>query len=365
MDWQQLVRPEVARMQGYNPGPPLEELKARLGLERLDELGTNENAWGPSPRVQEVLEREMARLSRYPDASCLELRRALARRQGLEVEQVLVGNGADDLLALIGLAFLRPGEGAVMAGLTFPIYRKVVAMMGGRPVEVPLDADYRHDPEAMRAALEPGTRMVFVCNPNNPTATAVQGARLEALVRDMPPGCLAVLDLVYQDFARPELRLDGAALVREGLPVIVLGSFSKLYGLAGLRIGYALAPAPLVEALGKLRQPFSVNRLAQAAALAALEDEPYLESVLERTRRGKEQLAQGFARLGLAYTDSQTNFFMVDLGREADPVCKEILQRGVMIRSLAVWGAPTCARVTVGTEQENRHLLAALEDALS
>jgi histidinol-phosphate aminotransferase len=250
-----------------------------------------------------------------------------------------------------------------MADLTFPVYRKVVGLVGGRPVQVPL-RNYAHDLEALAAAVTDRTKLVFLCNPNNPTGTALPGPAQEAFIRALPEHVAVILDEVYLDFTDPAQLPDTLGLIRAGRPVISIRSFSKLYGLAGLRIGYALADPELIVALTKVKEPFAVNRLAQAGALAALGDETYRERTIRLTLQGRDFLAAAFRAQGLACPDSQTNFVMVDLGREAGPVCEGLLRRGLFVRNLAAWGASTCLRITVGTEEQNRRLVQAVAEIL-
>ncbi len=359
-----LIRRPVGAMAGYNPGPAPEELAAKLGLPAMVELGTNENPFGPSPRALLAIQAELGRANRYPDPLCQPLREALARRHGLVPDNVVVANGADNLLTLLALAFLEPGQEVVMADLTFPMYRKMVALAGAVPREVPL-YQLTHDLAALAAAVTPRTRLLLVCNPNNPTGTMVEPGALLDFAQALPPQVILVLDEAYVDFAAPEKRTDLLPLVAAGRPVLCLESFSKLHGLAGLRVGYALGPFELIAALGKVREPFAVNRLAQAAALAALDDEEFRARVVAETTRQKALLYREFAALGLACRESEANFVFVDLGARAEAVVAGLARRGVLVRGLGPWGAPTCARITVGTPEQNRQLLAALRAALA
>lgn len=359
-----MVRKDVLEMAGYNPGPPLDELIKELGLESMDEMGTNENAWGPSPKVVEAVTRAMARAQRYPEASCLGLKKALARQHGVGIEMISVANGADNLLSLLGLTFLNPGDEVVMADITFPIYAKIAQLSGAVVRQVALK-DLRHDLEAMARAVTPKTKLLFICNPNNPTATAVEGAELDAFLDNLPETCLAVVDEVYRDFSEERYWPHTIARIKQGRPVLSLGSFSKLHGLAGLRVGYALGPAELIAALDKVREPFAVNRLAQAAAEASLEDLEYRRFIISETQKGIAYLGAELNAMGVACPKSQTNFLYVDLGRPSQAVCGELLKRGVMIRSMEVWGAPDCARITVGTREQNDRLLSVLKEVLA
>lgn len=364
MDLKQLVRPEVLAMAGYHPGPSLEELCLQYGLPRIIELGTNENAWGSSPLAQKAIQKELERVERYPDPSAARLRAALAKQHGISPEMIVVANGADNLLGIIVSTFLRPGDEAIAADLTFPVYRKVVALAGARLTEAPLK-NYTHDLSAMAAAVGPSTRLLFLCNPNNPTGTAVDPAELMGFIRALPEHVVCVLDEVYIQFAEQSLWPDSMAILREARPVISLGSFSKLYGLAGLRVGYAMAPPDLAFELAKVKEPFAANSLAQAGALAALADEDFRRLTVENNATEREFLARGLAGLNLAAAKSQTNFLFVDLGREAGPTCQALLRAGVLVRPMTVWGAPNCIRVTTGTREQNQMFLDALAKVLA
>lgn len=357
------ARGVLKRLEPYVPGKPVEEVQASYGLTRVIKMASNENPWGPSPKALDAVRRELDRVAMYPEGSCVELRRALAKRLGVAQEMITVSNGGDNVLLMIAHAFVEPGDQVVMATPTFPVYRAATLLMGGEPVEVPL-RDFTHDLEAMAMAVGPRTKAVVVCNPNNPTGTVVRRAELEAFLEEIPPRVLVVLDEVYADFAQAKDFPDGVELIRSGRPVLSVRSFSKLYGLAGLRVGYGIGPVELIEALNRVREPFPVNRLAQSAALAALEDEEFRERVLRDTSRGREELASELRAMGLRCLDSHTNFLFVDLGRDSQEVFEALLSRGIVIRPGKIWKTPTWCRITVGRPEENHELLSALRDVL-
>jgi histidinol-phosphate aminotransferase len=358
-----LTRPILDQLAPYIPGKPVEEVQREYGLRDIIKMASNENPWGTSPRALEAMREELQRVSQYPEGSCLDLRQALARRLGVTEEMVTLSNGADNVLMMIPQAFVEPGEEVVMATPTFPIYKAATLLMGGVPVEVPL-RQFTHDLQAMGAAVGPRTKIVIVCNPNNPTGTMVTQGELGALLARLPSGVLLVLDEVYGDFASSADFPDAMGLIRAGRPVLSVRSFSKLYGLAGARVGYAVGPADLIQGLNRVREPFPVNRLAQMGALAALEDEGFRARVLSETERGRELLSLRFKELGLRCLISHTNFLFLDLGRDAQAVHEALLRRGIIIRPGKTWQTPTWCRITVGTPEQNKRLIGALAEVL-
>lgn len=351
-------------MEHYVPGKPVEEVKARYGLSRVIKMASNENPWGPSPKALEAARQELEQVAMYPEGSCAELRRALAERLGVSQEMITVSNGGDNVLMMIAQAFLEPGDRVVMANPTFPVYRTACLLMGGEPVEVPLK-EFTHDLHAMSKAAAAGARMVVICNPNNPTGTIVSSKELKDFLNNLPDEVLVVLDEVYGDFADVEDFPDGVELIMQGKPVISVRSFSKLYGLAGLRVGYGIGPEELIGALNKVREPFPVNRVAQAAAMGALEDREFREKVLRKTREGRAELASALRKMGLRCLDSHTNFLFVDLGKDSEEVFQALLARGIIIRPGKMWNTPTWCRITVGRPEENKELVKALYEILN
>jgi histidinol-phosphate aminotransferase len=358
-----LARSVLEQLKPYVPGKPVEEVRREYGLDEIVKMASNENPWGTSPMAMEAMKEEVAQAFQYPEGSCLDLRQSLAERLNLEEEMITVSNGADNVLMMIVQAFIEPGEEVIMACPTFPVYRSSVSLMGGVPVEVPLQA-FTHDLEAMNAAMTDRTKAVFICNPNNPTGTVVNSKILEDSLSRLPADVLMVLDEVYGDFASPEVLPDALEWIRQGKRVISVRSFSKLYGLAGLRVGYAAAPSTFIEALNRVREPFPVNRLAQVAALAALKDQAFSEYVIAETRREKDELAQGLGKMGMRCLPSHTNFMFVDLGIDAQAVFEALLKRGIIIRPGGIWGTPTWCRITIGTQEQNRKVVKALEEVV-
>ncbi len=364
MDIRPLVPEWIRTLQPYPPGKPIEELERELGIAGSIKLASNENPLGPSRRALAAITAALPRLHLYPDGSAFYLRRALAERLRVSAEEILVGNGSNEIIELVVRTFLRPRDEAVMADQAFVIYRMVTQAVAAIPRVVPLRA-FTHDLEAMAEAVTPRTRLVFVANPNNPTGTMVGRDAWRAFLRALPPRqLLVVADDAYADYVEhPEYpdtitdRGDGS------VPVITLRTFSKLYGLAGLRIGYAVAPAPVIEAMQRIRQPFNVNALALVAAQAALDDAEHVRRTLEVNRQGMTTLTDAFRRMDLPFVPSVTNFVLVRVGRGL-AVYEALLRRGVIVRPMDGYGFPEHIRVTIGLPEENARFLAALEDAL-
>jgi histidinol-phosphate aminotransferase len=358
------VRPPHLRgLDRYEPGLPIEQVQALSGLSSVVKLASNENPFGPSPRALEALQRALPRLHRYPDGPASALRRALGERYGFGEAQVAIGNGSTDLIDLLARAFLGPGDDAVISEQAFARFGQVVHARNGGARLVPMRGAV-HDLEAMAAAVGPNTRLVYVANPNNPTGTWNGKRAVKALVDALPEGVLLVLDEAYFEYADDPDYPNGLDYIRAGASVIVLRTFSKVYGLAGLRVGYGIAAPEVIESLDSVREPFNSNSLGQAAALAALLDHEHVERAVASNRVEKGRLAAELLRRGLESLPSLANFLCVDLGREAAPVFRSLLQRGVIVRPLTAYALPNALRVSVGTAAENDVFLAALDASL-
>jgi len=358
-DVRSLVPEWVRTLVPYAPGMPIEELERELGIRGSIKLASNENPLGPSTRALAAAAAALPNLHRYPEGSSFYLTRRLAARHGIAPDHILVGNGSNEILELVVRGFLRPGEEAVMADQAFVIYRLVVQAAAGVPRTVPL-RHFTHDLDAMARAVGPRTRLVFLGNPNNPTGTIFRRAAWEAFLAAMPGHVIVVADDAYAEYVEDPDYPDTIAVRGDGsVPVVTLRTFSKLYGLAGLRVGYAVAPPALIEVLGRVRQPFSVNALAQVAACAALDDEEHVRRTLATNREGMAYLAEAFARLGLEYVPSAANFVLVRVG-EGARVYEALLREGVIVRPMDVYGFPAHVRVTVGLPEENARFVEAL-----
>jgi histidinol-phosphate aminotransferase len=353
----------VQRLRPYVPGKAVEEVQRELGLDDVVKLASNENPWGPSPRAVAAIRAAAAGIGHYPDAAGHRLTRALAANWGVAPEQVVLGNGSDEILHYLGVTYLEAGDEVLTGSPSFLRYEAAATLAGAEYVAVPL-ADYRFDLVAMRERLSPRTRLVFIANPNNPTGTVVGRAELERFLDAVPERAVVALDEAYFEYVDDATRVDGLEYVRAGRNVIVLRTFSKIYGLAGLRIGYGMARPEIIAALHQVREPFNVNMLAQEAALASLEDADQVPRARAANAAGRRFLAERLAALGLACVPSQANFVLVNLGREARDVCSVLLRRGVIVRSDPLWELPAHVRVTVGTPEQNDRFLRELAAVL-
>lgn len=348
----------------YQPGKPISELARELGLNEADiiKLASNENPLGISPKAAAAIPRAIAELARYPDGSGYELKQALSAKLGVGAERIVLGNGSNDVLEMAARAFLSPGVKAVYAQHAFAVYPLATQATGAIGVEVPA-RDYGHDLNAMLRAIDDDTGVVFIANPNNPTGTFIEPGAMQAFLRQVPASVLVVLDEAYQEYLPAELQADSVAWLREFPNLVITRTFSKIYGLAGLRLGYALAHERVADLMNRVRQPFNANSIALAAAIPALNDEDFIRRSREVNFAGMALLTEGFKRLELQYIPSQGNFVTVRVGDGAE-VFRRLLRRGVIVRPVAGYGLPQHLRVTIGAEAENERLLEALEESL-
>jgi histidinol-phosphate aminotransferase len=351
----ELAKPFVLTYPAYVPGRPIEDVARDMGLDPLGviKLASNENPFGPSPMAAAAAKRSIDQGHLYPDGGCFALRARLAKFHGLQPDQFVIGNGSNEVIEFLGHVFLNPGDEVVLGLPEFVVYSLVAVLFGAKPVEVPL-VNFRNDLNALARAVTPRTKLVVVATPNNPTGTANSERELLDFVRSLPGTVICVVDEAYTDFAQdpPDIR----PLIREGRNVIGLRTFSKVYGLASLRIGYGYAGSELATLLDRIRQPFNVNAVAQAAAVAALDDQKFVRFCVEETRKGLRRLEAGFAGLGLEFIPSQANFILVRVGDGAR-VFEALQRRGVIVRPVANYGLPEWIRVTAGTADENEKLL--------
>jgi histidinol-phosphate aminotransferase len=364
MDVRAFVPEWVRTLQAYPPGKPIEELERELGIHDSIKLASNENPLGPSPRAVQAIAAALQGLHRYPDGSAFFLSRRLADRHGVSPEQIMVGNGSNELIELVVRTFLRPGDEAVMADQAFIVYKLVTQAVGATPRTVPL-RNFTHDLEAIGDAVTARTRLVFLANPNNPTGTIFSRSDWQSFLEAMRGRqLLVVADDAYAEFVDDPEYPDSVGDRGDGsIPVISLRTFSKLFGLAGLRIGYAVAPAAIIEVMSRIRQPFNVNQLAQVGALAALDDRDHIDRTLANNRAGMQRLCDGFATLGLTFVPSSANFVMVRVGPGAR-VYEALLRQGVIVRPMDFYGFPEHLRVTIGLPAENERFLGALTAVL-
>jgi histidinol-phosphate aminotransferase len=346
----------------YEPGKPISELERELGVTNIVKLASNENPLGMSPRGLDALEAAVAEVALYPDGNGFELKAALQRKFGVRPEQLVLGNGSNDVLDLAARAFLTRGDSAVYSQHGFAVYPIAVLSAGAQGIEVPA-RDFGHDLDAMRAAIRGDTKLVFIANPNNPTGTFIEAAAVKAFVASVPSHVLVVLDEAYTEYLRPELRADTFAWIDEFPNLVITRTFSKAYGLAGLRVGYAVAHPGVADLMNRVRHPFNVNSLALAAAAAALDDKEFLARSYALNQAGMRQLTQGFEQLGLSWIPSFGNFVAVKVGPAAR-VYEALLHSGVIVRPIASYGMPEYLRATVGLYDQNQKFLTALGQAL-
>jgi histidinol-phosphate aminotransferase len=362
--WESLANEHILGIAPYEPGKPIEELERELGIHDAIKLASNENPLPPSDRVRKAIVDALADLNRYPDGSGYYLRQALAKKHGVAPEQVVLGNGSNELIELLVRAFLRPGDEAVVPHPSFVVYPMIVQAAGGVRVMVMLK-DYRLDLEAMARAITPLTKMVFIANPNNPTATIVTADEVEHFMDRLPERTIVVFDEAYIEFALGPDFPDALSYVKQGRKAVVLRTFSKAASLAGLRIGYGIADADAIALMNRIRQPFNVNTLGQAAAAAALEDDAHVLECVRMIEAGRHFLYDEFKSLGLRYVPSRANFVLVDVGRSAAAIYQKLLHEGVIVRPMTAFGMETTLRITVGTPSENRKLVKALKTVLA
>ena len=353
------AHPWLRDLVSYEPGKPIEDVARELGLKpsEIIKLASNENPLGPSPKALAAMREMLERAHFYPDGGSYYLREAIAQKFGFTRGHIILGCGSNEIIEFIGKAFLNPGDEIVTARHAFVVYKLMATLFGATTVEVP-DPNYAHDLEAMAAAITPKTREVFIANPNNPTGTLLSQDEIDRFMEKVPEHVIVVFDEAYYEFL--ENPPDTLKFVREGRNVVVLRTFSKIQGLASLRIGYGIAKPELVDVLQKTRQPFNVNGIAQAGALAGLLDDEHQRRTREITIEGREFMQREFARLGLEFVPSFANFVLVRVG-DGKAVFQALLKRGIIVRDMNSYGLPRWIRVSIGTRAQNERFLAELE----
>ena len=341
----ELIRPSVKEIEDYVPGKTPKE-------PGVVKLASNENPFGPSPKALEAIARESKNLQIYPDQKSILLREALAKKLGVSDNCIICGNGSDDLMQVLGATYLNPGDEVIVSKNTFSVYELIAKIFDARLVPVDLK-NYELDLEGFARAITPKTKMIFLANPNNPTGTAFSSAEFDALMKKVPDNALVVVDEAYVEFAERKDLPDAIKCVKEGMNVVALRTFSKFYGLAGLRVGYGIARADLIKPMFRTKMPFNVNRLAQAGAVAALEDKSFLEKTYKNNVEGKKYLYSQFDKLGLEHKKTEANFVFVNLKKSADQMFMEMMKKGVIIRPLTSFGFPEAIRVSIGTKEQN------------
>lgn len=356
MNFADLANPGILTQPVYEPGKPIETVARELGLDpaTIIKLASNENPWGPSPKAVAAAERALREAHLYPDGGYYAMRQKLAQKTGLGMDQFIIGEGSNEIIELLGHAFLSPGVETVMHQSAFIVYKLVTLMFGAKPIEVPLAPGLRQDLRALAAAVTPKTRLVFLASPANPVGATNTEAEIIELAKALPPHAILVFDEAYAEFLdqAPDLR----PLIAEGRKVICLRTFSKIYGLASLRVGYGYAHRDLIAIVQRARQPFNVNGVGVAAALAALDDADFVAKCRAANRAGLAQLGEGFRKQGREFVPGQGNFLLVKVGDGA-AVFDALQKRGVITRPVKGYGLPEWLRVTVGTPEQNERLL--------
>lgn len=359
-----IVPEHIESLVPYPPGKPLCELERELGISKAIKLASNENALGPSPKALEAIRAALPGLHRYPDGGAFYLKNRLVEHLGVDAEQLLVGNGSNELIELLVRTYCGPNAGVVTSECTFVVYRLITSAAGVPFTQVPM-RDLTFDVDAIAERVDDSTRMVFLCNPNNPTGTAFGQAALDRFCARVGDDPIIVLDEAYIEYVPEAERVDALGLVAERPRTVVLRTFSKAYGLAGTRVGYGVTSPALADYVNRVRQPFNVNLLGQVGATASLDDTAHLAAVLDLTEGGKQTIMSGLARLGMSPVPTKTNFILFDTHRVALPLYEAMLRLGVIVRPMHAYGLPNYLRVNMGTMAENARFLAALESVLA
>lgn len=359
-----LVRKNILKVNHYVPGKPIEEVRREFGLADVIKLASNENCFGPSPKALASIRKNLKDINRYPDASSFYLKKKMSRMLGVGEDRLIFGNGSDEIIGLAVRTFIEDGDEIIIARPTFLIYEIASQIHNAVIRQVPLRKDFRYDLVAMKKAVTDKTKMVFIANPDNPTGAYVTRAELNEFLKGLPAGVIVYLDEAYFEFAEYGFKDYPNGLDYLTNPaVIVSRSFSKAYGLAGLRVGYGISNPVLISYMDRVRDPFNVNLLAQAGALAALDDKKFLKKTLSHVAGEKEALYSAFRAMGLEYVKSATNFIIVNVKRDCKDVFNKLLKEGVIVRDMKAWGLDTYIRVTIGTGAENKRFIKALKKA--
>jgi len=365
-----IAAPGVQLLKPYLPGKPVEELERELGISNSIKLASNENPLGPSPKAVSAAQSVIGNVNLYPDGGGFKLSEALAAKHECSIDSINLGNGSNDVLELIARAFLTADHSAVFSQYAFAVYPIVTQAIGAKANEAAAysadhpDMPYGHDLDAIYNAIDESTRVVFIANPNNPTGTWLELSAIHEFLDKVPGNVIVVLDEAYYEYMPDELKPDSNALVKQYDNLILTRTFSKLYGLAGLRIGYSVSHPDVADLINRVRQPFNANLVAQEAALAALTDDEHVQNSVSVNNKGLQQLANGFKELGLSFIPSIGNFITVDIKREGLPMYDALLREGVIVRPVANYQMPNHLRITVGSEEENERVLLALKKVL-
>ena len=354
----------VQQLVPYKAGKPIEELERELGLTQVIKLASNENPLGPGKKALAAIQANLPNVALYPDGSGFKLKRALAEKYAVDASQITLGNGSNEVLEMVARAFLTPEYEVVFSQHAFAVYPILTQAVGATAIVVPA-LNFGHDLAAMLQAVTPKTRLVFIANPNNPTGTLLSQESLEHFIEALPGSCICVLDEAYFEFVGNSETNDSIDWLTKFPNLLITRTFSKAYGLAGLRVGYGLSSSYLADILNRVRQPFNNNALALAAAEAALTDEEHLQLSITLNKQGMDQLTDGFRELGLAWIPSAGNFVLVDLKQPGQPIYEALLRKGVIVRPVANYELPNHLRISIGTALENQIFIQALTDTLA
>lgn len=356
------VPEHILSIKPYVPGKPIEELEREYGISGSIKLASNENPLGPSPMAVKAIEGAVSGLNRYPDGSGHDLIMSLSRYLGVLPENIILGNGSDEIIGLLTRAFLMPGDEVIIPAPSFLMYEIMAKSAGAKPVNIRLKS-LSVDLEGIAGRISEKTRIIFICNPNNPTGTVLSKGNFEEFLSKVPQDVIVVVDEAYIEFVRDENCLKGIDYIDSGC-VVTLRTFSKIYGLAGLRIGYGVMPSEIAGILNRIRPPFNASSLAQIGAIAALNDEAFFKKTVALVHDGLDFMYDALRRMGVRYFTTQANFFLIDVGKKSDDVFESLLKEGVIIRSMRSYGYPEYIRVTVGLPAENERFLNALKKVL-
>ena len=354
----------ILSIKPYAPGKPLEELEREYGIGDSIKLASNENPIGPSPMAVAAIEESINKLNRYPDGSGYDLIRKISNHIGFSPQQIVLGNGSDEIIGMLAVAMLQPGDEVILPVPSFLMYEIMVRSAGATPVFVPL-ISLSIDLEEIKEKMTSKTRMIFLCNPNNPTGTVISKKDFENFLHEMPPEVIVVVDEAYIEFVRDQNCVKSFEYMDNKRPLVTLRTFSKVYGLAGLRIGYGVMPLEITNILNRIRLPFNTNLLAQAGASAALDDKIFIEKVISLVHEGLDFLYDALDGLGIRCFPTQANFFLIDVRKDADGIYESMLRQGVIVRSMKSYGYPNYIRINVGLHEENVRFLKAIEKSLA
>jgi histidinol-phosphate aminotransferase len=365
MNYSNLAPPYIRAIAPYQPGKPISELERELGITGIVKLASNENPLGASSAAIAAMQEAIKTIALYPDGNGFELKDALVKRYGVTHSNVALGNGSNDLLELAARAFLAPGDKVIYSAHAFAVYALATQAVGATGISVPATPDYGHDLNAMLVAAKAHSpKIIFIANPNNPTGTFLSADALQSFMRQLPKQILVVLDEAYNEYLPEDKRYDSVAWLKQFHNLIISRTFSKAYGLAGLRVGYALAHEQITDMMNRVRQPFNVNSVAQAAAVAALRDTSFVKKTFELNQRGMTQITEGLNKFGLKYIPSFGNFIAFHI-KDANAVYRRLLEMGVIVRPIGNYDMPDWLRVSIGLESENGKFLSALEKVVS